>query len=350
MIYSNPSLRRKDFKYYFSSNKISKIEIENYLNEFWSNSSAESLAIICNSIFKQKQNIYIPKYFCGQSLKFLRGINANIIFYDIDKNFNVDYNKLDKDFNIKESDIFVIVHFFGKINNYDQLLILKLKINFFIIEDCAHVISPHVNNNWIGDFLIFSPHKHFPVPEIGLILSKKIIDYSYSGSKNIDLIWYIKHFLKKIIKTNQSSRWGINWSNNISLISRKAPNPHLARITSNYLKNFKELKTVIKKNYIAAKDILKNFSNWQIIINNNETPYGIIVKCDASEIAKSNYNLFNKKNKLVMQWPDLPIEIKENYNCEDTIDLTNKILFFFIDQRLNNKKWMKELKKIISVK
>ena len=65
--------------------------------------------------------------FAGQSLKFLRGINANIIFYDIDKNLNIDYKKLDKSFKIKESDVFIIVHFFGIINNYDQLLSLKSK-------------------------------------------------------------------------------------------------------------------------------------------------------------------------------------------------------------------------------
>ena len=348
MNYSNPYLNKTVLKYYFSLNKISTVSIDNYLNEFWSNSSAESFAIICNSIFKQKQNIYIPKYFCGQSLKFLRGINANIFFYDIDKNFDIDYEKLDKAFNIQESDIFVIVHFFGKINNYNQLIALKSKINFYIVEDCAHVISPYINNNWIGDFLIFSPHKHFPVPEIGLILSKKTINYLYLGSKNFDFLWYLKQFLKKIIKTNSSSSWGIKWSNNISLINKKAPNPHLVRITSNYLKDFNELKTILKKNYIEAKDILKNYSNWQIITNNNETPYGIIFKCNTLEIAKSNYYLFNKKNKLVMQWPDLPVEIKESYDCIDTIDLTNKILFFFIDHRLNNKKWIKELKKTIS--
>ena len=348
MIYSNPILKRKDIKYHFSSDRKSKVKLDNYLNEFWTNSSAESLAIVCNSIYKQKQNVYIPKYFCGQSLKFLRGINANIIFYDIDKNLNIDYKKLDKSFKIKESDVFIIVHFFGIINNYDQLLSLKSKINFCIIEDCAHVISPYINNNWIGDFLIFSPHKHFPVPEIGLVLSKNIIDYSYLGSKNIDLIWYIKQFFKTIINTNSSSRWGIKWSNSKRLISKKSPNPHLIRVALNYLKNFNDLKTIIKKNYKEVKKIFNKSSNWQILSNNNETPYGFIVKCNTSEIAKSNYYLFNKTNKLVMQWPDLPIEIKESYDCIETIDLTNKILFFFIDHRFNNEKWIKELKKYLS--
>ena len=59
MIYSNPSLKTSDFKYYFSSNKINVLSIDNYPNCFWSNSSAESLAIIYKAISKKKQNIYL---------------------------------------------------------------------------------------------------------------------------------------------------------------------------------------------------------------------------------------------------------------------------------------------------
>ena len=240
MIYSNPSFKKTDFKYYFSLSKTSAISIDNYLNEFWSNSSAESFALIYNSISKQTKNIYVPKYFCGQSLKFLRGINANVIFYDIDENFNSDYKKIHEVYNIQESDIFVIVHYFGRLNNHDHLLDLKSKINFFIIEDCAHVISPYISNNWIGDFLIFSPHKHFPLSEIGLILSKKKIKNPYIGFKKINYLWFIKHFLKKIIRVNSYSGWGVKWSKNKSLINKKAPNKLLTIIALKYLRDFNE--------------------------------------------------------------------------------------------------------------
>jgi hypothetical protein len=349
MIYSNPSLKTSDFKYYFSSNKINVLSIDNYPNCFWSNSSAESLAIIYKAISKKKQNIYLPKYFCGQSLKFLRGVNANIIFYDIDKNFNIDYKKINKTCKVQESDIFVVVHYFGKINKYDELLNLKSKIDFTIIEDCAHIISPYIINNWIGDFLIFSPHKHFPLPVLGLIFSKKKINHAYLGFKKFDLVWLIKQFIKKLIITNSKTSWGIKWSKNKNLINKEAPNKLSVRIATNYLKDFNELKKVIKKNYFEASDILNNYSGWKIIGNYYETPYGIIVKCNTLDIAKKNYYLFNKKNNLVMQWPDLPIEIKENNNHLSTVDLANKILFFFIDHRFNNKKWIKELKKTVSV-
>ena len=83
----------------------------------------------------------------------------------------------------------------------------------------------------------------------------------------------------------------------------------------------------------------------QIIDNYNETPYGIVVKTKSSEIARSMYYEFNKKYNLVMQWPDLPIEIKSYLNHKQIVELNNKILFFFIDDRINNTIWIKELKR-----
>ena len=347
MIYSNPTLKLNDLKFYFSFIK-NEILIDNYPNKFWSNSSAESFAIIFNSFKKVKKNIYIPKYFCGQSLGYLRGVNANIIFYDIDDDFNIDFDKIKFTGKLSKSDIFVIVHYFGKISDYSKLLQLKEKINFTIIEDCVHINKPYNSMNWIGDFLLFSPHKHFPVPTIGLILSKTKITFNYANSRNININWLLKGLLKKIFSLKSTTNWGIKWSKKINTINSRGPNNLHVKISENFTSSNEKIYNVIKKNYIDAKNILKKYPHWSILKYNNEQPYGIIVKCKSSEIAKSQYYKFNEKYNLVMQWPDLPIEIKSLKNCDEIIQLTDQILFFFIDSRKDNHKWINELKRQIN--
>lgn len=347
MIYSNPTLKLNDLKFYFSSiNK--KILIDNYPNKFWSNSGSESFAIIYSSLRNIKKNIYLPKYFCGQSLSYLRGINANIIFYDIDDNFNIDFKKLKFINKLSKSDIFVIVHYFGKISDYTKLLQLKQKINFTVIEDCAHLSKPSNSSNWIGDFLIFSPHKHFPVPTIGLILSKNKITFNYTYSKFIDINWLFKQLVKKIFNLRSTTKWKIKWSKNVNTISTRGPNNLLKRISENFISFDQNINNVHKKNYREAKNILKKYPNWSILNCDYEHPYGIIVKCTSSKIARSQYYKFNEKYNLVMQWPDLPNEIKLLKNCNEIVHLTDQILFFFIDSRKDNRKWINELKRHIN--
>tara|TARA_X000000368_G_scaffold417141_1_gene412722 strand:+ start:932 stop:1978 length:1047 start_codon:yes stop_codon:yes gene_type:complete len=347
MIYSNPTIKLNDLKFYYSSIK-KNILIDNYPNIFWSNSSAESFAIIYNSFKKNEKNIYLPKYFCGQSLSYLRGINANIIFYDIDDNFNIDFDKIEFTRNLSKSDIFVVVHYFGQISDYTKLLQLKEKINFTIIEDCAHVNKPSNSRKWIGDFLIFSPHKHFPVPTIGLILSKTKINFNYTNSKKINIKWFFKQLLKKILNLKLTTKWKTKWSKNINTINCKGPNNLLIKISENYIYHDENINNIYKKNYIEAYSILKKYPDWSILKCDNEHPYGIIVKCKSSKIAKSQYYKFNEKYNLVMQWPDLPIEIRFLKNYNEIVQLTDQILFFFVDSRKDNHKWINELKRQIN--
>lgn len=347
MIYSNPILKLSDLKFYFSSiNK--KILIDNYPNKFWSNSGSESFAIIFNSFTEVKKNIYLPKYFCGQSLSYLRGINANIIFYDIDDNFNIDFKKIKFTSKLSKSDIFVIVHYFGQISDYTKLLKLKDKINFTIIEDCAHINKPYNSRNWIGDFLMFSPHKHFPIPTIGLVLSKTKITFNYTNSKKINIMWFFKQFIKKLLNLKSTTIWKVKWSKNINVINKLGPNKTLIKITENFIFHDENINNILKKNYIEARGVLKKYPEWSILNWHNEHPYGIVVKCNSSKIARSQYYKFNEKYNLVMQWPDLPSEIRFFKNYNEIVQLTEQILFFFIDGRENNHKWINELKRQIN--
>lgn len=107
---------------------------------------------------------------------------------------------------------------------------------------------------------------------------------------------------------------------------------------------------VLISNSREARDILNKYPGWTVLNCDSEHPYGIIVKCSSSEIARTQYYKFNAKYNLVMQWPDLPSEIKTTEGYRDIMHLTDQILFFFIDRRKDNYKWINELKTRVNEK
>ena len=68
--------------------------------------------------------------------------------------------------------------------------------------------------------------------------------------------------------------------------------------------------------------------------------------CESEEIAKRRFNIINEKSQFVMQWPDLPSEIK-NTNVEDeSCLLVDRTLFFFNHQQIDTDCLLDEIVKL----
>jgi hypothetical protein len=111
-----PSLYSSDIKRWFRNKGKSLTLREGYEDYCWSSGGAEALATICKHVAKSKKreiNVYLPGYFCGQSLRYLRSLPIKLCFYPLDAALLPDYSKINashKDFSV---DIFVHVHYFG---------------------------------------------------------------------------------------------------------------------------------------------------------------------------------------------------------------------------------------------
>ena len=134
--------------------------IENYNFIYHGNSCSELLAKLIfelKKIFNKNLNVYLPAYFCGQSLKYLRALNINLFFYDLTEDLLPDFKELDKSYLINKIDVLIIVHYFGRKISYKELsLFLKNKAGIYLIEDCAHLESPRVSSNWLGTLDFFT--------------------------------------------------------------------------------------------------------------------------------------------------------------------------------------------------
>ena len=70
---------------------------------------AEALAKICRDIFLIKKRTFKysnTKLFCGQSLRYLRNLNAKLHFYKLNKDFTPNINFANKEYGSLKFDIF----------------------------------------------------------------------------------------------------------------------------------------------------------------------------------------------------------------------------------------------------
>ena len=82
-----------------------------------------------------------------------------------------------------------------------------------------------------------------------------------------------------------------------------------------------------------------------------DSSYVLGMICDSKEIAKRRFNLLNQNYQLVMQWPDLPLEInQDNEILAQTKKWQGSVLFFFIHQQLDTSIWIRELERVLEAK
>ena len=388
------------FKSIFQFN-IDKYKLSKYFHHgeglsFWLSRSAWSLAIITNERRKVKTqgiiNIWVPDYFCNESLNILRLIDCKIIFYPILENLEPDYPKLNTLVNDKGiPDLFIHVHYFGIPISTNKSVEFCKKYETWLIEDAAHVLKQIKGIGEAGDFVIYSPHKLLPIPNGALLITRA------NGPSSLNLKYLEKEItLKKInIKNIYSSYnflkhhfsiyfwvfkqivliFGIRRNVTYDFIQKEKSFSHeicyqkisyiSLRILNILVQNLNQIRLKRERNQILwdyyFTTICKNKSNIKIgnrIYNTNWTPYlaSYIVENDKIEAI---YNDLREKNFLPSTWPDLP---HEYIDCSDSNSNSVKLRYnrfylpvhqsiskSFFKKLFNNKKFYKSYNKNISI-
>tara|TARA_B100000242_G_scaffold126304_1_gene89057 strand:+ start:4638 stop:5753 length:1116 start_codon:yes stop_codon:yes gene_type:complete len=338
-------IKTKIFKNTFDNFIFSKkqyLKILTHKYTFFDNSGSEILAKLISTLNIENDknlNVYLPGYFCGQSLKYLRSLNVNIFFYKLSEKLLPDYQYL-KELDLKNKiDVLILVHYFGRIRGQADAAKFAKNNKIILIEDCAHIDNPLRHDLWVGDYLIFSPHKHFSIPFVGILFSKKnmnLLNMRYSNK----FFWFLKSFLKKFIKYDRKTKWGKIFNKNTSDFEKYSPSIFIQNLAINCIKKQNREKKSFLNNIDLLNKKLSNISGWKPLISfyKKEIPYILPMVCDSKEIAKRRFYLLNKKYKIAMQWPDLPEEIKyENIIFKKEIfDMVDKIIFLKITNNFSN--------------
>ena len=284
-----------------------------------------------------KMNIYLPGYFCGQSLRFLRAIDIKICFYKLTDELLPDYKHLEEISHTNKVDVFILVHYFGRIKGQEEASVFAKDNKSILIEDCTHIISPNLLKKTYSDFLLFSPYKHFNIPPIGLLFSKEKLGIK-SYYKNQNKLWFFKILIKNLVLHKSKTSWQRVISvENQKIINHNVPNIFLQNLTYNYIEKFKDDLLKRKDLTIAISKKLNSINKWKpfIVFSNDDSPYLIPMLCENKEVAKKRFYKLNRFSKFVMQWPDIPFELKNNIeNLNQVIKWNSLVLFFIIPKNL----------------
>jgi lipid II:glycine glycyltransferase (peptidoglycan interpeptide bridge formation enzyme) len=347
--------------------------------------SSWSLALIClwrkKFTGKNQVKVWVPEYFCEQSLDLLRAVGSDIKYYPIYEDLTPNLTGFKKMKGIDAPDILVGVHYFGKPNKLSAISDFAKINSAWVVEDAVHVLRPIKGVGSIGDFVMYSPHKHLPIRNGSILLvSKKgpsmfennlldlFGDSSYwchflenklqpkSGHCPeiiLDFIWIAKRLIQKLGYFH-FSKLDLNSVRRII----KYENPKISNFSKKFLyieqHNLENIHYERYKNQIILDDIVKK------IISSKNTSEKIILSERSDGQDWSNYlcgyEFPNKDLELVAKklyqakivatkWPDLADEVSSNENS-----IANKLFQNRLYLSNNNRIKAADVAKIFSTK
>ncbi|MAU63841.1 MAG: glycosyltransferase [Flavobacteriaceae bacterium] len=356
----------------------------------WLSRSAWSFVLIAlwkrNQVVENRKiNIWIPDYFCNSSIELLRKTEQNIFFYRIKKDMEPDYSDCREMALKNPPDIFLFVHYFGKPLDSANAKQFCANYNSWLIEDAVHVLVPKGTIGKHGDFVLYSPHKIFPIPNgailvvrkkgpgsidienknfinkdkwIGIlenfILSKKI---KIKFNKKEVLKWYFKKIFQKLGFNRKVFLKFTDLINTKSSTNNLFDSPNVSNLSLIILKNH------IKKIFLVALSRKKNNKIWNYFIlnnfstkietslfnnhvrNNDHNPYLSAFRFK-NGLTKDIFYQLQTRNIKVSTWPDLPPEIhKQKEFHKNAWELRNSYLYLPCHQSISPNSFYKIFKK-----
>ena len=112
----------------------------------------------------------------------------NVKYFELEKNFSPKWESLKLLAEKYTPDLIIGVHYFGKPLISNELKIFCQKFNSWLIEDATHCLKKDKIIGNQGDFSLFSPYKHVPIPDGAILIVKD------NGPSKLNL-----DFLEKLI-------------------------------------------------------------------------------------------------------------------------------------------------------
>lgn len=111
-------------------------------------------------------SVWLPDYFCNESLVALRQTGSKLVFYPVTADRAPDITAC-RTLAEREGapDVFVLVHYFGQAAPATAVREFCVRQHAWLVEDAVHALRPVHGIGASGDFVLYSPHKHLPIPD-----------------------------------------------------------------------------------------------------------------------------------------------------------------------------------------
>ncbi|MEG1836465.1 MAG: GNAT family N-acetyltransferase [Synergistaceae bacterium] len=310
--------------------------------------SSISLLVICEWCKRVKSketvNIWIPEYFCNETLNFIRKDSINIVFYPVNSELSPDFKMIREFVSNCKPDIFLLVHYWGKSFETGDVSDFCKNNDAYLVEDAAHVISPIKGMGKKADFALYSPYKQLAIPDGAVLAVRNNINIGVldeinaillnieSNSKQKDTIkWKIKKCVYKLIP-NFIIPQKIFDKKLIENITSTSKTEQIFKI-SDYSKSIISSLTKEELESLAEKRIF----NYRYLCYFMEKNYGVFPLIETEEAFAPHFGVFkvnaeqkneikkdlNCKKIFANSWPTIPAELQGNNTlCQELKDGT----------------------------
>lgn len=342
----------------------------------YANGTTALEAILFSLNLKKNDEIIVPSQTFFSTVTPILHTKAKIKFVDIDyDNLNISIANLNKKIN-KKTKAVIIVHLYGMPVDMQEIMKLKNKYKFYLIEDCSHAHGAKYMNKSVGtfgdaSFFSFQGNKPIAAGEAGIAITNRrdifeiLQSYGHFGR-------YSGKYINKKLKMIEFTGFGKkSRPNSLGIILAKNDLRFLNFYNSYCEKNRKKLLPLLKENKILRTTLKKDksemggfYRGFPIYIRKNyldkitdEVFENFVVRLRSINIKTnyfkniSNHNepLLKYENFLEYFFENKELAPKPNHDLNNTNNLQNKLCFIDLQQNLSFIKIFKfrqELKKL----
>jgi len=336
----------------------------------WFSKTAWSLATISlwweKSFLKKRPTIFVPGYFCNQSLWPLRKNDVNLIFYPVKDKLLPDWDACYELVKESKPDIFILTHFYGLISDVSGAKKFCDEHGALFVEDAAHFMLPVEKVGVESHFVLYSPHKFFPISQGALCIIRPSVRKFVSAhqGRHVDFPtiraqlgsgsypffkWLVRQTAKNITR-DYLSRFKSYMPYELDGANQPMPakpymSPWAKKLLSLELRNIPSYINHRKKCAQLWEYLLvKKGVQMERVINSttDDIPYVAVFNSTYNE-APAIYKQLTQAKWPVSSWPDLPPEVRKNTELHaSTIHFRNNMIIFPTNQSLKTSELLKK--------
>lgn len=334
---------------------------------FWFSYSACSLAVVARwrqqLLGKADLTVWIPAFFCNASLAPLRSMGVNLVFYPVTQQMAPDLAGCQDLSGQQSLDLFVLVHYFGRPITDESIAQFCKKHGAWLIEDATHVLRPIPGVGETGDCLLYSPHKHLPIPdgavlvvrpngparlaENGLAMNElsavnaSVLD-SPGSSLRPAVFWLLKRLAQRLglRARRQATVFKPKMESNSAVLAHPRMSAMARRLLLPLLAQLQTVATQREQNALIWSSILAFASTTAKATPDGMTATPYLAGFSACNLA-STEALFDRLRHAglpVNTWPDLPPEVLANAEAHPrTMALRENWVYLPVHQTLSQR-------------
>jgi dTDP-4-amino-4,6-dideoxygalactose transaminase len=120
--------------------------------------------------------VLVPDYHMGNEVRAIRAAGAQIIWYPVAHDFEMNRKTLRHLIREHNAQVFFVIHYAGWPQPMEQLRILCMESGLVLVEDCALAMLTDLGGQPVGtfgDYAVFCLYKTLPLPDGGVLVQNQ---------------------------------------------------------------------------------------------------------------------------------------------------------------------------------